>query len=166
MSNFAIEALKPEQLPEVLEIYNYYVLETTSTFHIHALSLPEMSSITFFANRRHKSFALLDKDKLCGYVLLHEFRTREAYNDCAEVSLYLRSDYTGRGLGTMALQYIEKVARENQFHVLVATISGQNKTSQQVFAKNGYVQCAYFREVGKKFGQVLDSVSYQKILTQ
>ncbi len=48
--------------------------------------------------------------------------------------------------------------------MLVATICGENAASIGVFAKNGYEKCAHYKEVGQKFGQLLDVVAYQKIL--
>ena len=65
----------------------------------------------------------------------------------------------------MAIRYIEEFAKKQKLHVLVATICGENEASIHLFAKNGYVKCAHYKEVGQKFGQLLDVVAYQKILT-
>lgn len=164
MTDVLFENLTEEDLPTILEIYNYYVLNTSATFHIKALSLSEMRDITFFDNPRYKTFVIFEQDQLCGYVILHQFRIRSAYDESGEISIYLNPDYRSRGLGNLALQYIETVARTQEFHVLVATICGENIKSIQVFQNNGYVKCAHFSEIGKKFGQRLDSISYQKIL--
>ncbi len=164
MSHFTFQELTEEHLPEILEIYNYYVVNTLATFHMQTLSLAEMRSISIFDDPRYKSFAVFDQQQICGYVILHQFRVRAAYDDSGEVSIYLKPDYQNHGIGSLALQYIETVAKATGFHVLVATISGENTQSIQVFQKNGYVKCAHFKEIGKKFGQRLDSISYQKII--
>lgn len=156
--------LTPEELPAVLEIYNYYVLNSTATFHMHVLSLEKMRSLVFFDDPKYKTFLITNDDELCGYVLLTRFKTREAYDGTAEVTVYLKSEYSGKKIGGDAIRFIEQYARQKQFHVLVAIICGENTASIRAFEKNGYEKCAHYKEVGKKFGRLLDSVSYQKIL--
>lgn len=89
---------------------------------------------------------------------------REAYDGTAEVTIYLKTGFTGKGLGSMALKYVENHAKHQHLHVLVATICGENEESIRLFSKNGYDKCAHYKEVGQKFGQLLDVVAYQKIL--
>src|SRR4030042_165072 len=107
----------------------------------------------------------MQEQRLCGYVLLAQHKIREAYKDTAEVTIYLHPQEVGKGLGRLAVDYIEAFARTQQFHVLVATICGDNIGSIRLFEQCGYAKCAHYQEVGKKFGQWLDVVAYQKILT-
>lgn len=65
----------------------------------------------------------------------------------------------------MAVKYIEGFAKNKNIHVLVATICGENSGSINLFEKNGYTKCAHYKEVGEKFGQFLDVVAYQKIIS-
>lgn len=152
-------------LPQVLEIYNHYIQNSTATFHIQPLTLEEMRRIVFFNDPRLKTFVVLDHEKLTGYCILGRYKEREAYNITAEVTIYLRPEYTGQGIGSQALKFIEKIARQNQFHSLLSGICGENTASIKLFTKNGYVKCAHYKEVGKKFGRLLDLVYYQKLLT-
>lgn len=164
MAEFIFQEITENQLPAALEIYNHYIANTITTFHIQPLGLREMHRLVFFKDPRYRTFAILDQKTVCGYVSLHRFRVREAYDGSAEISIYLRKDYVGRGLGNLALHHIEAVARKNKIHVLIATICGENERSINAFRKNGYIKCAHFKEVGKKFGHLLDSTCYQKIL--
>jgi L-amino acid N-acyltransferase YncA len=165
MKNISFEKIRDEHLNDVLDIYNYYVLNTTTTFHAHALSLEEMREIVCFNNPIYKTFVILADGSLCGYVILTQHKKREAYNSTAEVTIYLKPEYTGKGLGSKAIRFIESYAKKtNTIHVLVATICGENSKSINLFIHNGYFKCAHFREVGKKFGQLLDVVAYQKII--
>lgn len=162
---YSFDEMKEEYLDEVLAIYSYYVLNTTATFHDRVLTTAEMREIVFFDTPRYKTFVILEDDSLCGYVLLAQHKKREAYDSTAEVSVYLKPGLGGRGIGSLALRHIEEYARKQKLHVLVATICGQNEESIGLFAKNGYRQCAHYREVGQKFGKLLDIVAYQKILS-
>jgi phosphinothricin acetyltransferase len=164
MSNVLIEELRDEHLPEILEIYNYYIKNTTVTFHAHELSADEMREIVFFDSDQYKTFIIKEEEKLCGYVILTQYRKREAYNGTAEVTVYLRDDCCGRGLGSMAVRHVEQLAKEKGIHALLAIICGENVKSIALFEKNGYFKCAHYKEVGKKFGRFLDVVSYEKII--
>lgn len=157
--------MKEEYLDEVLQIYTHYVLNTTATFHSRPLKREEMREIVFFNNEKYKAFVICEETEICGYVLITQHKKREAYDGTAEVTVYLKPAYIGKGLGSMAVKYIEKYAKKQGLHVLVATICGQNEESIRLFEKNGYSQCAHYNEVGQKFGLLLDVVAYQKIIS-
>jgi L-amino acid N-acyltransferase YncA len=164
MGNYHCREMEERYLDAVHQIYTYYVLNTTATFHARPLTREEMREIVFFNSERYKTFVICAGDELCGYVLLTQHKKREAYDGTAEVTVYLQPELIGQGLGSMALRHIEAYARDQRLHVLVATITGENEKSIGLFAKNGYTQCAHYREVGQKFGRLLDVVAYQKIL--
>lgn len=151
-------------LPQILEIYNYYIKNTTATFHIHPLTLNEMRRIVFYSDPRFKTFVIFNNDQLCGYCILTRFKAREAYRITAEATLYLKPEFTGKGIGSQALRFLEKLARQKGFHSLIGGICGENTASLKLFEKNGYTKCAHYKEVGKKFGRLLDIVHYQKLL--
>ena len=164
MAECQFEELREEHLPEVLAIYNEYIRTSTATFHEAPLTLDEMREIVFFPKPCYRTFLITRDGQTCGYCLLTNFKKREAYDVTAEVTIYLKPEFTGKGIGTPALRHLEALARQNGIHSLVAVICGENTASIHLFAKNGYRECAHYREVGKKFGRLLDIVSYQKIL--
>ncbi len=151
-------------LPQVLEIYNYYIQNSTATFSIQPVTLEEMRRIVFYSDPRFKTFIIFDQDKLCGYCILARYKEREAYNITAEATLYLHPEFTGKGIGSQALQFLESFARQNQFHSLISVICSENTASIKLFGKNSYTKCAHYKEIGKKFGRLLDVVVYQKLL--
>jgi phosphinothricin acetyltransferase len=165
MKQFQLEELREEQLPQVLKIYNHYILNSTATFHLHPMTITEMREVVFFDKPKYKTFVIIADQTLCGYVLIMQHKKREAYDATAEVSIYIKPEFTGQGLGSPAIQYIEGVAKKSGIHVLVATITGDNETSIRLFEKNGYFKCAHYKEVGMKFGKLLDVVAYQKIIS-
>ena len=164
MDSIIFEEMNEKYLDAVTQIYNYYVSNTTVSFHAHEITTEEMKEIVFFENAIYKTFSIKDGEILCGYVLFTQFKKREAYNKTAEVTIYLSPVYLGKGIGTKALQYIEEYAVKQGIHALIAIICGENTASIKLFEKNGYIKCAHFKEVGQKFGRMLDIVDYEKIL--
>lgn len=157
--------MNEQYLDDVLQIYTHYVLNTTATFHAHSLTRAEMRDIVFFDKAKYKTYVICEEKEVCGYVLISQHKKREAYDGTAEVTIYLKPAFTGKGIGTIAIKHIEKYAKSQNLHVLVATICGENQKSIDLFTNNGYIKCAHYREVGQKFGQLLDVVAYQKIIS-
>ena len=179
-SNLEFVEMEVKFLPDILSIYTYYVENTTVTFQITPNDLDEMKKIVIPSNPRFKSYAIfydqydqpehhlqngqMTLSQICGYVLLNPYRPREAFQDSAEVTIYLKQDVTGKGIGSAALQFIETIARQNHFHTLVSLICNENLQSIRLFKKHGYFECACIKECGKKFDRFLDLVIYQKLL--
>ncbi len=165
MNNIYFEELNEARLNEVLDIYNYYVLNTTATWHLHTLTAEEMRELVFSKNDLYRTYIIQDDTGLCGYVSLRQWKTREAYSCTAEISIYLRAECSAKGIGSVALQHIERYAKEKGIHVVIAGISGDNTSSIKLFEKNGFIKCAHYKEVGIKFGKLLDVLEYQKIIS-
>jgi len=99
-----------------------------------------------------------------GYVILARYKPRQAYDGTAELTIYLDPSMTGKGIGRACVEFLEARAAERGFHALLAIICAENEASIRLFKAAGYWECARYREVGLKFGRLLDVVSYQKIL--
>jgi L-amino acid N-acyltransferase YncA len=164
MNQYKFEEMKEEYLKDLADIYNHYILNSTATFHAKELSSDEMRDIVFTGNPRFKSYAIFDGFTICGYCILAQFKKREAYDCTAELTVYLRPEYIGKGLGSLSIKHMESIEAQNGFHALLAIICGENADSIRLFERHGYEKCAHYKEVGMKFGRLLDVVSYQKII--
>jgi len=160
------EQVNDTHLDDITTIYNSYILNTTATFNILPLTMEEMKHIVYSGHQRFKSYAIFDQDVLVGYVLLARYKAREAYDKTAEVTVYLKTGCEGKGLGTQAIQFIEQLAVQLDFRALLAVICAENTESVHMFEKSSYFKCGHFREVGEKFGRLLDVVVYEKILSK
>lgn len=156
--------MKEEHLPVVLEIYDYYVQNSSATFHTGSVTLNDLKEFIHVNHPRYKSYLIMNEGKVSGYAYLAQFKKREAYDRTAEITVYLKPESIGMGLGGEALLFLESKALELNIKVLIATISGSNQHSIHVFEKLGYFCCGHFKQVGEKFGEILDVFSYEKIL--
>lgn len=159
-----IVAMEKKYLEDALFIYQWYVKNSTATFQIHDSTLTEMHELLFFTDPTYRSFAVLENTRCIGYGIITQFKKREAFDRTAEITIYLETTATRKGYGREVLEYLEEFARTQGFHALVALISGENTGSCKLFARNGYTQCAQYREVGFKFNRWIDLVCYEKIL--
>ena len=151
-------------IPTLCDIFNYYISGTTSTFYTIELTIEQFYKMLIFENSKYASFSIFENSELIGFVSLTQHKARQAYDLTGEVSVYLNQSFTGKDIGSKALEFIEKYATTNEFHVLVATICGENERSIRLFQKNSYLKCSHFKEVGRKFDRFIDVISLQKVL--
>ncbi len=163
--NVSFVKMTEQDLQFVSDLYNFYVVNSTATFHIAPLDAGEIHQLVFFKDTKYCTFIVLADDIPCGYASIRSFSLREGYARTAEVGVYLQPEYTGKGIGSRAIGFLEDFARSAGFHALVASICAENRESVRLFERAGYSKCAHFREVGFKFGRVLDVVDYEKIIS-
>jgi L-amino acid N-acyltransferase YncA len=164
MTTVSFEEINELHLNAVKDIYNYYVSNTTISFHTEELTLDEIKTSVINKNPRFKSYVIKEDNEIKGYVLMTQYKGKQAYDVCGEVTIYLLPDNLGKGIGKQALLFIEGIAREQGFYTLIATICMENVRSKSLFEKHGYDQCALFKGIGFKFDRRLDIGSFQKIL--
>lgn len=162
--NIEFADLTAPDLELIKEIYDYYIENSTATYYTEKISIDELKEFIPVGHEKYKSFLIKNDNEPYGFCYISQYKKRQAYDRTAELSLYLKSEYTGRGIGKVALEYLEKVAKNNGISVLIGIISGDNESSIKLFEKNGYEKCAHYKQIGEKFNKVLDVVSYQKIL--
>lgn len=158
-------SVREEHFETIRHIYQYYVDHSTATFHSGDVTTNELREKILIGHPRYRSFMVEVDGTLRGYCYLSQYNKRQAYDRTAELSIYLSHEFTGRGVGREVLKRLENEAKTVGIVVLLAMISGDNEGSIRSFSSAGYSKCAELKEVGEKFGKLLDVVFYQKILT-
>lgn len=154
--------IRESDLPLVKEIYDWYIANSTATFHTEPIRIDQLREFLYIDHALYKSYLIRDNDEVVGYCFLTYYKKRQAYDRTAEVTIYLKHDHCKKGLGRIALEMLEAQAKKLGIKNLLGIITGDNTGSIALFEKLGYFKCAHFRNVGEKFGRILDVVGYQK----
>ncbi len=159
-----IRAAGEADMPAVNAIYNHYVLHSTCTFHNEPLS--EAERLAWFAKLSPRHFVLVaeDGEDVIGWASLVAHKDRPGYNITAESSVYLHHDRLGQGLGKRLMSELIARARSNGFHSIIAGACTEQEASIRLHESLGFRQVAYYREIGEKFGRLLDTVFFQLML--
>lgn len=155
---------KKEDIARCLEIYNYYIEETTVSFEEEPLSL---EAFTARVERICAEFPFIvaeDCGDVVGYAYLDRFHERSAYRYTADLSIYLDKNLLSRGTGGLLLAEIEQLGKKRGITNIISLITGENARSVSFHEKHGFKLAGKLEKVGVKFGKVLDVFYYQKSL--
>jgi len=145
-----------DDLAVITEIYNEAILTTVATFDVRPKS-PEEQKIWFEEHGpRYPVVVAVDDGVVRGWASLSEWSGRCAYTDTAEISLYVREADRGRGLGGKLMAAIMRAGQSAGLHTVIARIAGDNQASIRLHESAGFEHIGVMREVGKKFGKLID----------
>lgn len=143
-----------EDLPRIVEIYNSTVESRMVTADTSPVSVE--SRAEWFNNHTEKRpiFLFLKDDEIVGWLSFSDFYSRPAYQQTAEVSIYLDERYRGQGIGNYAVEQMKLQAKALNITTLLAFIFQHNTPSIKLFEKHGFVPYGTFPDVAQMDGQL------------
>lgn len=160
----ALRAASEADLPAVTEIYNQAVLRGTGTFDTEPKTLPQQLEWFRRHGPSHPVIVAEENGKVVGWACVSQYSDRCAYARTAEVSVYLDEGSRGRGLGGELLDAILAAAKKAGLRQILARITEGNEASLKMHDRRGFFRVGVLRQVGEKFGKVLDVNLLQKSL--
>ena len=152
-----------KDLKAITEIYNDAVLKTDATFDNSPKTIKEQRT-WFDEHGQHNPVLVAEIDgKVRGWASLSKWSSRCAYAATAEVSIYIAEEYRNKGLGKLLMQAILDAGKKAGLHTVLSRITGGNQTSVHLHKLFGFEHIGVMREVGSKFGRLLDVIMMQKV---
>ena len=161
-----IRPAKKEDVPALLEIYNYEVVHGVATLDLNPRTLPEWEE-WFSEHQTSDNFILTAEinDAPAGYASLSEYRSKEAYKSTAELSVYVGHEFRRQGVASALIDEVLKIAHSSDtLHSVVSVITAGNDASERLHAKFGFKPCGTLHQVGFKHGKYQDIDNFELIL--
>ena len=160
-----IRTAETKDAEAIAAIYAHHVLHGTASFEV------EPPDVLFWRTKietvTSKGWPFLVTEvagEVVAYAYATQFRDRPAYAHTCENSIYVRSDWLGRGLGRQLLDALIAVAKDAGFVQMIAVIGGAETASMALHRACGFHDAGRMRSVGFKFGKWLDTVYMQRTL--
>jgi len=148
--------MEVRDLQPVLDIYNEAVLNTVATFDTEERSMSRQKVWYDQHDERHPALVAEEDGNVTGWASLSPWSDRRAYDGTAEISIYVRSDRRGMGIGKTLMRAVVEAGRTRNLHTVIARIAGGNEASVRMHRSAGFVEIGVMREVGLKFGRRID----------
>jgi phosphinothricin acetyltransferase len=165
MTQVTVRDAVPSDLPQLVEIYNYYVTNTPITFDLVPVTLEQRKLWLdeHGPSGRHRLLVCVEDGALAGYASSHRFRVKPAYETTVETSCYCAPLATGRGLGTQLYRALFEALRGEDIRSFIAGITLPNPASIALHQSFGFVPVGTMHAVGRKFGQYWDVSWFERL---
>ncbi len=152
MASFIIRDAEETDLQAIVDLYNAWIPTLTITWTEELDTLEQRAM--WFERQTRMSLPVLvadDAGDVLGFTCYEHFRGEgkwPGYRATAELSIHVREDAWGRGVGRALMDELVERARSAGIHVLVAAIDSQNEASLRFHERLGFVEVARMPETG------------------
>ncbi len=105
-----------------------------------------------------------DSNIVLGWASINVFNSRCCYSGVVDISIYIRRDMRGRGLGKKLLSYLIEIAKEQGFHKIVLSTFDFNKLGQRLYLSTGFRKVGTYINQGILDGKWIDVTIMEKLL--
>lgn len=149
-------------VPVMLDIYRPYILETAITFEYDVPTQEEFEARFRSITIKYPWLVWEENGTILGYAYASPFQARAAYQWDADMSIYLRQDCRGNGIGRALYLALENSMKQLGYHVLYGVVTSANEVSCRFHEALGYRALATFEQTGFKFGRWYGITWYEK----
>lgn len=154
-----------EDVESILLIYNQGIEDRIATLEVDQKDMDYMTNWFNSHTGRYRVFVAEHEGEVIGWASLHPYSHRCAYAGVGEISVYIRRDWRGKGVGQKVLTALEEFAKENGFHKLVLATFPFNQLGQGLYRKMGFHEVGTFKKQGQLDGKWVDVMWMEKLLS-
>lgn len=161
-----IRRARREDLKELLDIYNYEVLNGVATFDLNPKTMEEWE-VWYNAHNvdNHPLIVAVRDGHVAGYASLSSYREKEAYRSTVELSVYVSPDDRRQGVAAALMEEILKLAKEDEsIHMVVSVITSGNEASKKLHKRFGFSFCGTIHDMGFKMGEYRSIDNYERMV--
>jgi len=155
-----------DDLAAVQAIYSHHVMHGLGTFETDPPSLEEIERRYLqITGDGFPYLVVTEAERVLGFAYANHFRTRAAYRNTVEDSIYIAAESMGRGVGKALLDALIERCTELGLRQMLAVIGDSaNAGSIGVHRRCGFEHTGVMEAVGRKFDRWVDVVIMQRAL--
>ena len=152
-------------LARLVEIYNYYIMETHFTFDTEPFAVGGRTQWfnQFSGSGPYRMLVAEQDDVVVAFASSTQFKPKAAYSTSVETSIYIDQGQTGQGMGlALYAELLEALVDEPSVHRAYGGTALPNPESIALHERLGFTLVGTYREVGFKFDQYWDVSWFEK----
>lgn len=153
-----------EHLKGITSIYNDAIENGIATFDTEQKSIDNRREWLQQHGPKYPVWVALAGTEVAGWASLSRWSDRCAYDNTAEISVYIHPEHQGKGLGKQLMKAVLEQGKQHGLHTVLSRITEGNDKSIYLHKELGFNLVGVLKEVGTKFGRTLDVTMMQKML--
>lgn len=149
-----IRNVTPDDAARIVEIYDYYVNNTSISFEVTTPSIEEMKRRINEYTKKYPWLVYVVDGNIIGYAYASKFREREAYKNTVVLSVYFSKDFCGKNYGKEIMRALIERLKELGFYTAIAGVTYPNERSEGLFRSLGFEYVGIYKNVGYKNGEL------------
>lgn len=146
-----IRPARPNDAAQIAAIYDHYARTTPWTFAERGPEAAHYASI--IAEGRYPFLVWEEDGAVAGFACAEQFRPHDAYRWDVELTLYLRPERTGRGMGARLMRALLAILKEQGYLTAYSCITSSNAPSLALHRRLGFAALGEFPRTGFKHCQ-------------
>jgi phosphinothricin acetyltransferase len=151
-----------QDLPQVKDIYNFFIQNTVITFDDKPLDLGYWQEIYQLLTKNSLPFIVLARgEQVLGFAYVAPWRQKTSYLKIVENSIYLAAAATGKKLGSRLFAELIERCRQSGIKEIIAVIADRGAhASIALHKKHGFLEQGHLADVAVRFGRPIGSYLY------
>ena len=164
MGDVSVRPATPDDAAVICTIYNQGIEDRIATLETE-LRTPEGRRQWIAARGpRHPVVVATTDGQVVAWGSLNSFNARPAYDNVADLSVYVERGWRGRGVGKALLQHVLGLARRIGYHKMVLATFPYNDAGLALYRRMGFSTVGVYHEHGKLNGQWVDVLIMEQLL--
>ena len=163
-SRYRVRRSTAHDLAAIRLIYNQGIEDRIATLDAEPKTTANIDKWYGQHDDRYCVIVATNDDDVVGWAALNRYSHRCAHDSVADLSIYVRRDKRGSGVGSLLMREIEEAAKKGGFHKIVLFAFPTNAGGRQLYLKSSFRDVGIFREQGTLDGEYVDVIAMEKIL--
>ena len=151
-----IDIATKQDLNRIIEIYNWAIENTSATFDTDSKTVQSQLGWFESHDEKHPVIVARENGRVLAWGSISPWSDRCAYSGTGEISFYVDPGFHSKGIGFNILKRLIEIGKEKNFRTLVSRIAGKSEASVHLHKKLGFSNIGTMKNVGKKFGEIID----------
>lgn len=154
-----------QDVSEITTIYNEGIEDRNATLETETKTDKYVMEWLFQRDKRYSVILLEENSQTVGWASINPYSHRCAYKGVGELSIYIKREYRGKGLGKKLLTSLENIGKQSGFYKFILFTFPFNNLGQGLYRRLGYREVGVFEKQGILDGKYVDIMVMEKLIS-
>jgi len=148
----------------ILEIHNQGILDRIATLDLEPHTYEQKAAWFQSHGAREPILVACEQERVVGFVALTKFSPRRCYQHIATLTIYVRREFRGQGVGSRLLGAVIQEARAIGLSKIILSAFPFNEGAIALYRRFGFRQVGVYEQQGRLDDRWVDVVIMERLL--